>query len=102
MDEQELPDSHLAAIFLEASFLHEQALAACLEEIGDELDLSHPRSRELAERALLHAERAAACAGDAANTASSPEAQAVAKRSLVIGRLAVLALRGLLADPRLL
>ena len=63
MDEQQLPDSQLAAIFLEASYLHEQAMAACLEEAGEEFDLCDAPSRALVERALLHAERAAACAG---------------------------------------
>jgi len=98
MDEQDVPDRRLAAIYLEATFLHEQALAACMEELGDSANLADPTARALVHRALLHAERAAACAADAANTAESAEAVAVAKRSLVIGRLSVLALRGLLGE----
>src|SRR5205823_1907492 len=66
MDEHQLPDGQLAAIFLEGAYRHEQALAACLEEVGDLARLEDGDSRQLLGRALLHAERAAACAADAA------------------------------------
>ncbi len=100
MDEQQLTDNQLAAIFLEASFRHEQAVAACLEEIGDILDPSSERNNALLQRALLHAERAAACAADAANVAHSVDAQASARRSLALDRLAVYALRSMMGEER--
>jgi hypothetical protein len=98
MDEHDVPDGRLAGIYLEASYLHERALTACMEELGDTIDPRDPHARALLRRALLHAERAAACAADAANSADSAEASAVAKRSLVVGRLAVMALHGLMGD----
>jgi hypothetical protein len=99
MDDHDGPDGRLAGIYLEASYLHERALTACMEDLGGTFDPRDPHARGLLRRALLHAERAAACAADAANSADSAEAAAAAKRSLVIGRLCVTALRGLLGDP---
>src|SRR4051812_11477864 len=98
MDEQRITDNQLAAIFLEASYRHEQAVAACLESVGDLWDPADERSESLMKRALLHAERAAACAADAANMAHSADAQAAARRSLTLDRLAVYALRSLVGD----
>jgi hypothetical protein len=98
MDEQRITDNQLAAIFLEASFRHEQAVAACIDSVGDVWDPADPRSDELMKRALMHAERAAACAADAANMAHSADAQAAARRSLTLDRLAIYALRSLIRD----
>jgi len=98
MDEHQLSDGQLAAIFLEGAYRHEQALAACLEEVGDLARLEDGDSRQLLDRALLHAERAAACAADAANVADSSDAQLTARRSLAVGRLAVYALRHILGQ----
>jgi hypothetical protein len=99
MEENRLTDSQLAAIFLEASFRHEQATATCLEEVGDVMECSDPRDRALVERALMHAERAAACAADAAGVSNSPDTRAAATRALMLDRLVVHALRTLLIQP---
>jgi hypothetical protein len=100
MDEQRITDNQLAAIFLEASYRHEQAVAACIDSVGALWDTADPRSDALMKRALMHAERAAACAADAANMAHSADAQAAARRSLTLDRLAIYALRSLIrGDP---